>query len=123
MNQHELFVIGRCLIAAMFFVSAFGKAMNWKKTVSLMQLHNLPFPGAALIAAITVEFTGAICLIIDRFSFLAMTALFGFVVFATVTIPLQDVVRGKNRDSALQIIGSNLAILGALLLVLGLRNM
>ena len=123
MNIHELFVIGRCLIGAMFIVSALGKSINWRKTVNLMQLHHLPLPGLALTASVVVELMGAICLIIGRFSYPAVVALFAFVFFATVAIPLQDVVSGKDRDGGLQIIGSNLAILGALLLVLGLRGL
>ena len=37
MNQHDLFLVGRSLIAAMFIMSAIGKAANWKPTVDLMQ--------------------------------------------------------------------------------------
>jgi uncharacterized membrane protein len=67
MNQHDLFLIGRCLIAAMFVVSALGKATDRRKTINVTQLHQLPLPGAALFVSVMAEFTGAICLIIARF--------------------------------------------------------
>lgn len=118
MNKHELFVIGRCLIAVMFMASALGKVSNWRKTVNVMQLHHLPFPSGALAVSVAVEFTGAICLIIGRLLYPAVFALFTFIVVATVAVPLQDAVNGEDRDSVLPIIGSNMAILGALLLVL-----
>jgi putative oxidoreductase len=122
MSQHDLFLVGRCLIAAMFIVSALGKAANWKPTVDLMRVHHLPFPSAALFISIIAEFTGAIFLLIARFLYPTVGVLFAFVVSATVAIPLQDAVSGKDRGNAISIIGSNLAILGALLLVLGLSG-
>jgi uncharacterized membrane protein YphA (DoxX/SURF4 family) len=122
MNQHELFLVGRCLIAAMFIVSALGKAANWRTTVDLMRLHHLPLPNAALFVSVVAELTGAIFLLIARFLYPTVGVLFAFVVSATVAIPLQDVVKGKDRGNAISIIGSNLAILGALLLVLGLSD-
>jgi putative oxidoreductase len=122
MNQHGLFLVGRCLIAAMFIVSALGKAANWRRTLDLMRLHHLPLPSAALIVSVVAEFTGAIFLLIARFLYPTVGVLFAFVVSATVAIPLQDAVKGKDRGNAISIIGSNLAILGALLLVLGLSD-
>jgi putative oxidoreductase len=122
MSQHDLFLVGRCLIAAMFIVSALGKAANWKPTVDLMRVHHLPFPSAALFTSVIAEFTGAVFLLIARFLYPTVGVLFAFVVSATVAIPLQDAVSGKDRGNAISIIGSNLAILGALLLVLGLSG-
>ena len=122
MNQHDLLLVGRCLIAAMFIVSALGKAANWKTNVDLTSSHHLPLPHAALFTSVIAEFTGAILLLFGRFLYPTVGVLFTFVVFATVAIPLQDVVTGKDRGTAVSIIGSNLAILGSLLLVLGLRG-
>jgi putative oxidoreductase len=122
MNQHDLFIVGRCLIAAMFIVSALGKAANWRTTIDLMRLHHLPLPSAALFVSVVAEFTGAIFLLIARFMYPTVGVLFAFVASATVAIPLQDAVKGKDRGNAISIIGSNLAILGALLLVLGLSD-
>ena len=117
MNQHDLFLVGRCVIAAMFIVSALGKAANWRTTVDLMRSYHLPFPQAALFTSVIAEFTGATFLLIGRFLFPTVVVLFTFVVFAMFAIPLQDEVNGKDRGKAISIIGSNLAILGALLLV------
>jgi uncharacterized membrane protein YphA (DoxX/SURF4 family) len=118
MNSHELVVIGRSLIAFMFIASALGKAINWKTTVSIMQIHRMPFPVVALSAALAIELTGAVCLLVGRLLEVAVVGLFTFLASATVTIPLQDALRGNDRDGALRLIGSNAAILGALLLLL-----
>ena len=69
MNQHDLFLVGRCLIAAMFIVSAFGKAANWRTTVDLMRSYHLPFPQAALFTSVIAQFTRATFLLIGRFLF------------------------------------------------------
>lgn len=122
MNTYELFVIGRCLIAVMFIASVFGNASNWRQSISLMQIHHLPFPDVALSAALVLQSTGAICLVIGRILYPAVFGLSIFVVMATVAIPLQDALNGKDREGALRIIGSNAAILGALLLVLASRG-
>jgi putative oxidoreductase len=122
MNQHDLFLVGRSLIAAMFIMSAVGKAANWRTTVDLMRSHHLPLPQTALFTSVIAEFTGSIFLLIARFLYPTVVVLFTFVVFATVAIPLPDAMNGKDRGNAISIIGSNLAILGALLLVLGLRG-
>ena len=118
MNSHELVVIGRSLIAVMFIASAVGKAANWKTTIGIMQIHRLPLPNLALSAAIIIELVGAVCLLIGMFLDAAVFGLFAFLALTTLTIPLQDAVKGNDRDGALRLIGSNVAILGALLLVL-----
>jgi putative oxidoreductase len=118
MNSHELVVIGRSLIAVMFIASAVGKAANWKTTIGIMQIHSLPFPSLALSAALIIELAGAGCLLTGRFLAAAVVGLFVFLAVTTLTIPLQDAVKGKDRDGAFRLIGSNLAILGALLLLL-----
>jgi hypothetical protein len=49
-------------------------------------------------------------------------ALFAYVALATAFIPLQDALKNQGRDRAVPIIGSNVAILGGLVLVLALKG-
>jgi uncharacterized membrane protein YphA (DoxX/SURF4 family) len=72
----------------------------------------------ALSAALIIELAGAGCLLTGRFLAAAVVGLFVFLALTTLTIPLQDAVKGNDRDGAFRLIGSNLAILGALLLLL-----
>jgi uncharacterized membrane protein YphA (DoxX/SURF4 family) len=105
MNQHGLFLVGRWLIAAMFIMSAIGKAANWKPTVDLMQLHYLPLPRAALFTSVIAEFTGAIFLFIARCLYPTVGVLFAFVVLATVAIPLLDVIAVQNKPIVVRLEG------------------
>lgn len=122
MNTHALFVVGRGLIAISFVVSALGKASKWKDTVGLMQMHQMPWPTLALTIAILIEIVGGVCLLIGTFLYPTVIALFAYVVLATAFIPLQDALKNQGRESAVPLIGSNIAILGGLVLVLALKG-
>lgn len=122
MNTHALFVVGRDLIAISFIVSALGKASKWKDTVGLMQMHQMPWPTLALTIAILIEIVGGVCLLIGTFLYPTVIALFAYVVLATAFIPLQDALKNQGRESAVPLIGSNIAILGGLVLVLALKG-
>lgn len=122
MNTHALFIVGRALIAISFIVSAIGKAGNWKDTIGLMQMHRMPSPTLGLFVAISTEIVGGVCLLIGRFLYPTGIALFVYVALATAFIPLQDALKNQGRASAIPVIGSNIAILGGLVLVLALKG-
>jgi uncharacterized membrane protein YphA (DoxX/SURF4 family) len=121
-NTHALFVVGRGLIAISFIVSAIGKASNWKDTIGLMKMHQMPWPALGLTSAISIEILGGGCLLIGTFFYPTVIALFSYVALATAFIPLQDALKNQGRESAVPLIGSNVAILGGLVLVLALRG-
>ena len=122
MNTHALFVVGRSLIAISFILSAIGKASNWKDTIGLMQMHQLPWPTLGLTSAILIEILGGVCLLIGTLLYLTAIALFVYVALATAFIPLQDALKNQGRDRAVPMIGSNITILGGLVLVLALKG-
>jgi putative oxidoreductase len=121
-NTHALFVVGRGLIAISFIVSAIGKASNWKDTIGLMQMHRMPWPTLGLTSAILIEIVGGVCLLIGTFLYPTVIALFAYVSLATAFIPLQDALKNQGRESAVPVIGSNITILGGLVLVLALKG-
>ena len=112
MNTHVLFVVGRGLIAVSFIASALGKVSKWKDTIRLMQMHQVPWPTLGLIIAILVETTGGVCFLIGTLLYPTVIALFAYVVLVTAFIPLQDALKNQRRESAVPLIGSNIAILG-----------
>lgn len=122
MNTHVLFVVGRGLIAISFVASALGKASKWKDTIGLMQMHHVPWPTLGLIIAIMIEIAGGVCMLIDTLLYPIVIALFGYVVLVTAFIPLRDALKNQGRESAVPLIGSNIAILGGLVLVLALAG-
>lgn len=121
MSTHALFLVGRSLIAISFIVSAIGKGTHWKDTIGLMKMHRMPWPTLGLTGAISIEIVGGVCLLVGTFLYFVATALFVYVALATIFIPLQDALKNQGRESAIPMIGSNIAILGGLALVLALR--
>ena len=121
MSTHALFEVGRGLIAISFLVSAIGKASHWKDTIGLMKMHRMPWPTLGLTGAILVEVVGGVCLLAGTFLDFIVIALFAYVAIATIFVPLQDALRNQGRESAVPMIGSNIAILGGLALVLALK--
>jgi uncharacterized membrane protein YphA (DoxX/SURF4 family) len=69
-----------------------------------------------------IEILGGVCLLIGTFLYPTVTTLFAYVALATAFIPLQDAFKNQGRDRAVPIIGSNVAILGSLVLVLALKG-
>ena len=122
MNTHALFVTGRSLIAISFLASALGKASNWKDTIALMQMHQVPWPTLGLSLAIFTEIAGGACLLIGTLLYHTVMALFAYVVLVTAFIPLRDALKNQGRENAVPLIGSNIAILGGLVLVLALGS-
>ena len=122
MNTHALFVAGRGLIAISFVASALGKASKWKDTIGLMQMHQVPWPTLGLILAIVTEIAGGVCLFIGALLYPTVMALCAYVVLVTAFIPLRDALKNQGRESAVPLIGSNIAILGGLVLVLALER-
>ena len=122
MNTHALFAAGRGLIAISFVASALGKASKWKDTIGLMQMHQVPWPTLSLILAILTEIAGGVCLFIGALLYPTVMALCAYVVLVTAFIPLRDALKNQGRESAVPLIGSNIAILGGLVLVLALER-
>lgn len=122
MNSHALLVVGRGLIAISFVASALGKASKWTDTIGLMQMHQVPWPTLGLIIAILTEIAGGVCLFIGALFYPTVMALCAYVVLVTAFIPLRDALKNQGRESAVPLIGSNIAILGGLVLVLALER-
>ena len=99
-----------------------GKSASGKDTIGLMQMHQVPWPTLALFIAILIEIVGGVCLLIGAFLYPTVMALFAYIVLVTVFIPLQDALKNQGRESAVPLIGSNIAILGSLVLVLALKG-
>jgi uncharacterized membrane protein YphA (DoxX/SURF4 family) len=82
----------------------------------------MPWPTLGLTSAILIEILGGVWLLIGTLLYPTGIALFAYVALATGFIPLQDALKNQGRDTAVPIIGSNVAILGGLVLVLALKG-
>jgi uncharacterized membrane protein YphA (DoxX/SURF4 family) len=85
-------------------------------------MHQVPWPTLGLIIAILIEIAGGVCLLIGTLLYPTVIALFAYVVLVTAFIPLQDALKNQRHESAVPLIGSNIAILAGLILVLALKG-
>ena len=85
-------------------------------------MHHMPWPNLGLTSAILIEIVGGVCLLTGALLYPTAIALFVYVALATAFIPLQDALKNQGRDRAVPLIGSNIAILGGLVLVLALKG-
>ena len=85
-------------------------------------MHQMPWPTLSLTSAILIEIVGGFCLVIGTLLYPTGIALFAYVTLATAFIPLQDALKNQGRDRAVPMIGSNVATLGGLVLVLALKG-
>lgn len=116
MNAHTLYVVARCLVALMFLMSAIGKASGWQQTIGLMRDHHIPLPQVGLLGSLVLEIVvGTICLALGFFMVPVGWILVLYVLAATLSVPVQDIVTNKGRPQGLQLLGSNLAIMGGLI--------
>ena len=114
MNAHTLYVAARCLIALMFLMSAIGKASSRKETVGLMKAHHIPLPELGLLGSAALEIVATVCLALGLIIVPLTWILIFYVLAATVAVPVQDIVTNKGRAQGMQLLGSNLAIIGGL---------
>ncbi len=116
MNAHTLYVVARCLVALMFLMSAIGKGGSWKQSIELMQKHHIPLAPVGLLGSIALEILGGTILLALGIFMVPLTwILVLYVLAATVAVPVQDIVTNQGRPAGMQLLGSNLAIIGGLI--------
>lgn len=118
MHAHTLYVIARYLTALMFLMSAAGKLGSRKESLGLMQSHHIPLASVGLFGSVIVEIIGVICLVFGIYLVPMTWILLLFIVIVTLVMPVQDIVTNQGRPQALQLLGSNLAIIGGLLAII-----
>jgi putative oxidoreductase len=62
--RDEVLLIARILLAVLFLVFGWGKLTDYSATVAYMTQSGAPLPSVAALAAIVIEFCGAIALIL-----------------------------------------------------------
>ncbi len=118
MDAHTLYVVARCLMALMFLMSAIGKLSGRKETVALMQAHHIPLAQLGLFGSAALEILATVCLSLGLILVPLTWILVLYVLAATVAVPVQDIVTNKGRAQGLQLLGSNLAIIGGLIAII-----
>lgn len=104
-------LVGRILLAQIFFLSGINKLIHSPKTIQLIADHHIPFPTFCCFAAAAVELSGSLALLFKvkiRWSALVLA---GFVLLVT-TIFHWDF----SKDLNVQIFRKDIAIVGGLVL-------
>jgi putative oxidoreductase len=112
-------LLGRILLAFIFLQSGFDKALNYRDTLAVMGARGIPEPQILLPLAIAVLFAGAIMILIG------WKAHWGALLLIVFMIPATWYFHGFwAYAEALQLnqFHHNLAIIGALCLILGMGS-
>lgn len=114
-------LIGRLALAWFFLSEVYTRASDWDGNVSLLGFLNLPAPPVLLALALIVMTLGGLSLLLGFHTRHGAVLLFGFTVVATVL--MHDYWHLKDaaaRAADYEIFARNVAIAGALLLVVGM---
>jgi putative oxidoreductase len=110
-------LVGRLLLAAIFFVSGFAKLTNTDATAGHMAEQGIPEPYALAIVAGIAEIAGALSL---TFGFLTRIGAIGLVLFMIpTTLLFHDFWAVPAAEQKMQMINflKNLAIIGGLAII------
>lgn len=122
MNDVNRFIpaIGRFFLALIFIVSGINKIMDWSGTAGYMASKGMPMVPLFLLGAIVFELVGGLSLLLGFKARIGALLLIVFIIPATLIFHNFWTLEGMERQIQMIMFMKNLAILGGLLLVLGL---
>lgn len=111
---------GRCLIAALFVLSAVQKLQNWGSTTLYMAEHGIKLIEPLLALSIVVELGAGMALVAGFRT--RLMALVLFIYTLVVSFQMHDfwAMTGDAARTEMQLFAKNIAIAGGLLLLVGL---
>jgi putative oxidoreductase len=114
-------LIGRVVLAWFFLSEAYSLARDWDGQVALLTFADLPAPPFLLAAALLVMCLGGLSLLLGFHARHGAVLLFGFT--AVATFLMHDYWHLKDagaRAADYEIFARNIAIAGALLMIVGM---
>ena len=115
-------LLGRILLAFIFLQSGFEKVLNYGKTLALMGARGIPEPQILLPLAIAVLFAGAIMVLIGWKAHWGALALIAFMIPATLYFHSYWTYPDSLQMNQFHHFVKNLAIIGALSMILGMGS-
>lgn len=113
-------LLGRVCLAAIFLQSGYDKLFNFDKAVRLMASKNMPMPEILLLPAIVILLAGGLMLLVGWRARWAALALILFMIPATLVFHSFWTYPEAQFVNQFHHFFKNLAIIGALLMVLGM---
>ena len=115
-------LLGRICLAAIFLQSGFDKLFNFDKTILLMTSKNMPLPAILLPPAIAILLAGGMMLLVGWRARWAALALIVFMIPATLVFHSFWTYPEAQFVNQFHHFFKNLAIIGALLMVMGMGS-
>lgn len=115
MDLQTLAFVGRIIIGAAFIWSGIRMVMNLAMVAALLQSKRVPAPMFVATSGATIEVVLGALLLVSLWVPIISVALAVFVVAATVMVHNPIGLVGKERGEAINVIISNLLIVGGLL--------
>jgi|YNPMSStandDraft_2_1061718.scaffolds.fasta_scaffold80000_1 putative oxidoreductase len=113
-------LLGRICLSAIFLLSGINKVTNWEQTAQYMQAQGMPLVPLFLLGAIVLELAGGLSVLLGYQARLGATLLILFLIPATLIFHNFWVFQGQEQQMQMIMFLKNVAILGGLLLVLGM---
>lgn len=113
-------LLGRIGLSAIFLLSGINKISNWEQTAQLMQAAGVPLVPLFLVGAIVLELAGGLSVLMGFHARLGAALLIFFLIPATLIFHNFWVLQGQEQQMQMIMFLKNLAILGGLLLIVGL---
>jgi putative oxidoreductase len=114
-------LIGRCVLAWFFLSQAWTYSHSWDATVQTMAMQQIPIAPVLLVLALAVMILGGLSLAIGLHARHGALLLFAFTMIASLLMhPFWKIAEGAAREADYEIFIRNVAIAGALLMIIGL---
>lgn len=113
-------LVGRILLAQIFLASGLNKIGAWEQTAGYMASKNMPLVPLFLVAAILFEVGGGLSVALGYKAKLGAAALIIFLIPASLIFHNFWTYQGIEQQVQMIMFMKNLAIMGGLLLVIGL---
>jgi putative oxidoreductase len=113
-------LLGRIGLSAIFLLSGVNKITNWDQTAQYMQAHGMPLAPLFLGGAIVLELVGGLSVLVGYKARLGAALLILFLIPATLIFHNFWAFQGQEQQMQMIMFLKNVAILGGLLLVVGM---
>ena len=114
-------LVGRVVLAWFFLSAALHYASQWQASVLMLSMQRAPSPALLLAIGIVVMLVGGISLLLGFHARYGAMLLFSFTLLATLLMhDYWHIANATAREADYEIFARNIAIAGALLMLVGM---
>lgn len=109
---------GRILLAFYFLKAGINNAINSKKLIGLIKSKGIPLPRVVMAMVVITEILGSLAIIFNFYTIYAAIALILFTLCVNFIICNYWTMEGLQRRNVSFVFYANIAVVGALLLII-----